>query len=51
MLSSCYVILPYPPHNIVVCAIPLKIVLCINNSFKIKMVQDINYKNNLLKIS
>ena len=41
MLPSCCVILPYPPHNIVVHAIPLKFVLYINNSFKIKIVQDI----------
>ena len=41
MLPSCRMILPYPPHNIVVRAIPLKFVLCINNSFKIKIVQDI----------
>jgi hypothetical protein len=41
MLPSCHMILPFPPHNIVICAIPLKFVLCINNSFKIKIVQDI----------
>ena len=41
MLPSCRVILSYPPHNIIVHAIPLKFMLCINNSFKIKIVQDI----------
>ena len=41
MLLSCRVILPYPPDNIIVRAIPLKFVPCINNSFKIKIVQDI----------
>jgi len=41
MLPSCRVILSYPSHNIVVRAIPLKFMLCINNSFKIKIVQDI----------
>ena len=40
MLPSCHVIFPYP-HNIVVRIIPLKFVMCINNSFKIKIVQDI----------
>jgi len=29
MLPSCRVILPYPPDNIVVRAIPLKFILCI----------------------
>ena len=41
MLPSCRVILPYPPHNIVVRAIPLKFILCINSLFKIKIVKDI----------
>ena len=41
MLASFHVILLYPSHNIVVRAIQLKFVLCINNSFKIKVVQDI----------
>ena len=38
MLPSCRVILPHPPCNIVMCAIPLEFVLCINNLFKIKIV-------------
>jgi hypothetical protein len=41
MLPSCRVILPHPPRNIVMRAIPLKFMLCINNLFKIKIVQDI----------
>jgi hypothetical protein len=44
MLPSCRMILPYPLHNIVVHVIPLKFVLCINNSFKIKIVKDIKLK-------
>ena len=44
MLPSCRMILSYPPHNIVVRAISLIFVLCINNSFKIKIVQDIKLK-------
>ena len=38
MLPSCRVILPHPPRNIVMRAIPLEFVLCINNLFKIKTI-------------
>ena len=41
MLPSCHVTLPHPPHNIVMRAIPLKFVPCINNLFKIKIVSNI----------
>ena len=48
LLPSCRVILPYPLHNIVICAIPLKFVLCINNSYKkstrYKIIKIIYYK-------
>ena len=33
MLPSCCVILPYPPHNIVVHAIPLKFMVCVITQF------------------
>jgi len=36
MLPSCRLILPHPSCNIIMRAIPLEFVLCINNLFKIK---------------
>jgi len=41
MLPSCRMILPHPLHNIIMHAILLELVLCINNLFKIKIVRDI----------
>jgi hypothetical protein len=38
MLPSCHVILPHPSLNIVMRAILLEFVLCINNLFKIKII-------------
>jgi hypothetical protein len=38
MLPSCRVIFPHPTCNIVMRAIPLEFVLCINNLFKIKII-------------
>ena len=35
MLPSCSVILLHPPRNIVICAMPLEFVPCINNLLKI----------------
>ena len=51
MLPSCRVILPHPPLNIVMHAVPFEFVLCINNLFKIKIIIYYNYNNNILKIS
>ena len=41
MLPKCRVILPHLLRNIVMRTIPLELVLCISNLFKIKVVRDI----------
>ena len=39
MLPSCCVILPQPPRNIAMRAIPLEFVQCINNLLKINKIR------------
>ena len=42
MLSSCRVIFPHPPHNIVKHVVLVEFVLCINNLLKISWKLKIN---------